>query len=105
MGRRLYNLSLVVGTSAVAAVWTTCLALALAVFAPALVPALAATATRCVSVVLGVCWCGKRVLFVTVSTTVIFTVTMVLAAALPGLFFNVTCSKRGAATESKGTGS
>ena len=101
MGRRLYNLSLVVGTSAVAAVSTTCLALAL--FVPALVPALAATATRCVSVVLSVCRCGKRVLFVTVSTTVIFTVTMVLAAALPWVFFNVTCSKRAAATECVGS--
>ena len=96
----MYNLSLVVGTRGLAAFLTTCLALAVA-FAVSFAPALAATATRSVSSLLGVCRLDKTLLFVTVST-VIVTVTTVLAAALPGLVFvNVTCSERGAVTESK----
>jgi hypothetical protein len=86
----------VVVTGGLAALGTTCLALSLA-----LVSSLAATTT---SLLLCVCRLDKSLLVVTVSTTVILTATMVLGAALPGLVFvNVTCSKRGAVTESVGS--
>jgi hypothetical protein len=96
-GRRLYILSLVVVTRALAVFETTCLALAVGVAPPL-------AATRSASLLLSVCRLDKSLLVVTVSPTVVFTVTMVLAAVLPGLVFvYVTCSKRGAVPESKGS--